>query len=60
MVDLESLRRLLMVREARLLRQLALVMKAAGSSGGFFDTWMKQQSDLVQGAATAYAGGSGL
>jgi len=54
-VDLESLRRLLMVREARLLRQLALVMKAAGSSGGFFDSWMKQQSDLVQGAATAYA-----
>lgn len=51
---LETLRRMLQVREARLLRCLAQKMKAA-PPGAFFDTWMKQQSDLVQATATAYA-----
>jgi hypothetical protein len=55
-VDLETLRRLLVVREAALLRGLALAMKGASQAGGFFDAWMKHQSDLVQAAAQAYAG----
>jgi hypothetical protein len=46
----------LQVREMRLLRQLAIVMRQASAAGGFFDAWMKQQSDLVQGAAQAFAG----
>jgi hypothetical protein len=40
----------------RLLRQLATVMRQASAAGSFFDAWMKQQSDLVQGAAQAFAG----
>jgi hypothetical protein len=40
----------------RLLKQLATVMRQASAAGGFFDAWMKQQSDLVQGAAQAFAG----
>jgi hypothetical protein len=43
----------------RLLRQLATVMRQASAAGGFFDAWMKQQSDLVQGAAQAFAGALG-
>lgn len=56
LVDLESLRRLLVVREAALLRGLAMAMKGASQAGGFFDAWMKHQSDLVQAAAQAFAG----
>lgn len=44
------------VREARLLRQLSAVMRQASAAGGFFDSWMKQNSDLVQATAQAYAG----
>jgi hypothetical protein len=44
------------VREVRLLRQLAAVMRQASEGGGFFDAWMKHNSDLVQAAADAYAG----
>jgi hypothetical protein len=47
---------LLQVREVRLLRQLSLTMKQAGAAGGFFDAWMKHNSDLVQATATAYGG----
>lgn len=47
------------MREVRLLRQLAAVMQRASAAGGFFDTWMKQQSDLVQATAQAY-GGKGM
>ncbi|KAF6250062.1 hypothetical protein COO60DRAFT_1706247 [Scenedesmus sp. NREL 46B-D3] len=54
-LDLEVLRRMMQVREMRLLRQLAMVMRQASAAGGFFDAWMKQQSDLVQGAAQAFA-----
>jgi hypothetical protein len=46
----------LQVREMRLLKQLATVMRQASAAGGFFDAWMKQQSDLVQGASQAFAG----
>uniref|UniRef100_A0A383WDA5 Acyl-coenzyme A oxidase n=1 Tax=Tetradesmus obliquus TaxID=3088 RepID=A0A383WDA5_TETOB len=54
-LDLEVLRKMMQVREMRLLRQLASVMRQASAAGGFFDAWMKQQSDLVQGAAQAFA-----
>jgi acyl-CoA oxidase len=54
-LDLEVLRKMMQVREMRLLRQLATVMRQASAAGGFFDAWMKQQSDLVQGAAQAFA-----
>lgn len=30
------------------LRALAAAMKAAGGGSGFFDEWMKRQSDTVQ------------
>jgi hypothetical protein len=40
-----------------LLRQLSQVMRQAAAEGGFFDSWMKHNSDLVQGAANAFAGG---
>lgn len=39
-----------------LLRQLSQVMRQASAAGGFFDAWMKHNSDLVQGAANAFAG----
>lgn len=51
--SLQSLRLLLGAREARCLKQLAGVMKQAGPQ--FFDHWMKQQSDLVQASALAFA-----
>lgn len=41
-----------------LLRQLSQVMRQASAEGGFFDAWMKHNSDLVQGAANAFAGES--
>jgi hypothetical protein len=46
------------VREMVLLRQLNQTMRQASAAGGFFDAWMKQNSDLVQGAANAFAGGA--
>ena len=46
----------LQVREAKLLRQLSQVMRQASAAGGFFDAWMKHNSDLVQATASAYAG----
>lgn len=51
---INTLQQLFQVREARMLRQLAAAMKAAGPQD-FFDTWMKRQSDIVQGAAQAFA-----
>ncbi|GBF98145.1 acyl-coenzyme A oxidase peroxisomal [Raphidocelis subcapitata] len=51
---LDTLRKLLLVREARTLKGLALAMRQA-PHGGSFDEWMKHQSDAVQGAAKAYA-----
>ena len=48
----ETLHRIFVAREGRLLSQLA---EAMGSrKGDMFDTWMKQQSDLVQATALAY------
>lgn len=44
------------VREMLLLRQLSQTMRQASAAGGFFDAWMKHNSDLVQGAANAFAG----
>lgn len=44
------------VREMLLLRQLSQTMRQASAAGGFFDAWMKNNSDLVQGAANAFAG----
>lgn len=43
------------MREARLLKALAIAMKQAPPHGSF-DEWMKRQSDQVQAAANAYAG----
>mmetsp|Transcript_3167 Transcript_3167/g.6936 ORF Transcript_3167/g.6936 Transcript_3167/m.6936 type:complete len:665 (+) Transcript_3167:191-2185(+) len=51
---LPVLHKLLLVREARQLRALAGVMKGVAQEG-FFDEWMKAQSDLVQGTAQAFA-----
>ncbi|KAI8462801.1 MAG: hypothetical protein J3K34DRAFT_498174 [Monoraphidium minutum] len=51
---LDTTRKLLLVREARLLKALALAMRQA-PPGGSFDEWMKRQSDAVQAAAKAYA-----
>ncbi|GFR45198.1 hypothetical protein Agub_g6590 [Astrephomene gubernaculifera] len=66
--DLALLRRLLAVREGRLIRQLGAAMAAAaaasnaggsGAAGGAqeatFETWMKRESDLVQATALAFA-----
>ncbi|KAG1666186.1 hypothetical protein FOA52_012033 [Chlamydomonas sp. UWO 241] len=51
---LPQIRTLLLAREGRLFTELKKVM--AGAPGAkFFDEWMKRRSDLVQGAATAYA-----
>jgi hypothetical protein len=47
---------LVQVREMLLLRQLNQTMRQASAAGGFFDAWMKQNSDLVQGAANAFVG----
>lgn len=52
-VGLPELRRLLVVREGRLLRALAAATRLAGG-GDLFDVWMKQQSDLVQATAQAF------
>eukprot|EP00879_Flechtneria_rotunda_P002191 GHRR01002377.1.p1 GENE.GHRR01002377.1~~GHRR01002377.1.p1 ORF type:complete len:601 (+),score=233.83 GHRR01002377.1:928-2730(+) len=54
-LNLEVLRQLLQLREARLLRRLSQVMRGAAAAGSFFDAWMKQQSDMVQATANAYA-----
>lgn len=51
---MDAIRKLLLIRECRLLKALALAMRQA-PPGGSFDTWMKQQSDQVQAAARAYA-----
>lgn len=54
-LDREVLRKMMQVREMLLLRQLNQTMRQASAAGGFFDAWMKQNSDLVQGAANAFA-----
>lgn len=41
-------------REGRLLSQLAAAMAAAGKAATF-EVWMKQQSDVVQATASAFA-----
>ncbi|KXZ48318.1 hypothetical protein GPECTOR_29g92 [Gonium pectorale] len=59
--DLALLRRLMVVREGRLVRRLGAAMDAAGRAAGgsaseaTFETWMKRESDLVQGTALAFA-----
>mmetsp|Transcript_18698 Transcript_18698/g.47219 ORF Transcript_18698/g.47219 Transcript_18698/m.47219 type:complete len:644 (-) Transcript_18698:24-1955(-) len=52
--DLLGLIRLAKAREGRLLAALYQKMRLAGPKG-VFDTWMKQESDLVQATAQAYA-----
>mmetsp|Transcript_28352 Transcript_28352/g.50648 ORF Transcript_28352/g.50648 Transcript_28352/m.50648 type:complete len:644 (-) Transcript_28352:428-2359(-) len=52
--DLLGLIRLVKTREGRLLATLHQKMRLAGPNG-VFDTWMKQESDLVQATAEAYA-----
>jgi acyl-CoA oxidase len=52
--DLLGLIRLIKTREGRLLATLHQKMRLAGPNG-VFDTWMKQESDLVQATAEAYA-----
>lgn len=47
-----TLHSLFIVREGRLLLQLAQAM--GSRKGDMFDTWMKQQSDLVQATALAF------
>ena len=49
------LRELFVAREGRLLQQLIQAMAAAGKGEEMFETWMKQESDLVQATAFAYA-----
>lgn len=44
---------LLQIRELKLFRELGEKMAAAGSSGTF-NTWMLQESDLIQMAARGY------
>ena len=44
----------LRMREAKLFETLGAKMQAAGKAG-LFDTWMLQESDLIQGAARAFA-----
>lgn len=51
---METLRAVAVAREGRLLGQLAAAMAAAGAAATF-EVWMKQQSDLVQATAAAYA-----
>lgn len=51
---LSALQQLFLAREKRLMGALASAMKSLGNQG-FFDGWMKQQSDAVQGAAQAFA-----
>lgn len=51
--DLEVLHSIFVAKEGRLLGQLGQAM--ADKSADTFDTWMKQQSDLVQATAHAYA-----
>lgn len=50
--SLEAATRLLRVREARLVARLQRVMAAHKSA--VFDTWMKRESELVQGTAQAF------
>lgn len=54
--DPETLRRLFAAREARLVRQLQSRLERKTGAGGqpLFEVWMKQESDLVQAAATAF------
>jgi acyl-CoA oxidase len=52
-MDLEMVRTIFVTKEGRLLGQLVQAM--ADKSADTFDTWMKQQSDLVQATAQAYA-----
>ena len=44
------------MREARLLGSLADTMKRAGVGSSFFDSWMKEQSDLVQASGGGLGG----
>lgn len=56
--DKNALLKLLRAREVRMLKSLSAAMKVATSKGGeedYFDEWMKRQSDMVQGAAFAFA-----
>lgn len=53
LLDLQLLHRAFVAREGRLLAQLAQAMGTR--KGNMFDTWMKQQSDLVQATASAFA-----
>lgn len=53
--SLQGLQALLEAREARLLAELSKVMSGAKGGDEVFDMWMKRNSDLVQGAALAYA-----
>ncbi len=53
--DLPTLQRLFTAREGRLLLQLTQRMRGLGSGEEVFEVWMKQESDLVQATATAYA-----
>lgn len=52
LTDFETLHQIFVAREGRLLGQLAEAM--GNRKGDMFDTWMKQQSDLVQATALAY------
>lgn len=54
LTDLKVLRSVFVAREGRLLAQLGDAMAQAGKAETF-ELWMKQQSDLVQGTAFAYA-----
>lgn len=53
--DLGKLQSVFTAREARLLSQLLTKMSKVRGGDELFDTWMKSESDLVQGTAQAYA-----
>ena len=48
-----GLMKVLRLREALLFQRLGSKMAAAGKAG-VFDTWMLEESDLIQAAARAY------
>ena len=49
-----GLMKVLRLREALLFQKLGAKMAAAAGKAGVFDTWMLEESDLIQAAARAY------
>ena len=55
MCNLKTLERLLVIREAGGMQEVAsAMMKRAGEGAHWFDVWMSELSDEIQGVARAY------